>query len=376
MAFVDCAIKQSSIHLAYNGDFIRETSVASDSITSKPFSSVGCQYQSLPASQIALFDATHGQANWAETGFASREMHTNFVGVTETLCRLGCGCRTSGQQPLSTLLPQARLLVIPPPTGRYNVRQQRWMALNTSLFTTEEIRDILAFVQTGGRLIAFAYRFGDSFTQSNLRELFGPFGCLLNDDAVIDLHTLRTAHPLQAYFETSCDSLPQAWSQPQVQTVRWHAVATFTIPPGATAAPLALSPGGCCISYDRTQRRISFESLPIAVAGLHGRGRFVLFGGPHVFETGTHGLFTCANNARFLKNVLQWVLGDDQAGIQSCELKQPSLREWFIPDVTDSGRELSRVECKGSGKRTVATVERILRQTGTLKALSRAGWMP
>src|SRR5437016_4333090 len=29
---------------------------------------------------LALFDTNHGQRNWAQTGFNSREMHTNFVG--------------------------------------------------------------------------------------------------------------------------------------------------------------------------------------------------------------------------------------------------------------------------------------------------------
>ena len=45
----------------------------------------------------AVFDARHGQRHWAQTGFASREMHTNFAGVMESLgawildgCRREC----------------------------------------------------------------------------------------------------------------------------------------------------------------------------------------------------------------------------------------------------------------------------------------------
>jgi hypothetical protein len=36
-----------------------------------------------------LFDASHGQTHWAQTGFTTRELHTNFAGLTEMLCRLG-----------------------------------------------------------------------------------------------------------------------------------------------------------------------------------------------------------------------------------------------------------------------------------------------
>jgi hypothetical protein len=47
---------------------------------------------------LVVFDASHGQPNWAQTGFTSREMHTNFAGVMELLCRLGCTCTRTGLQ--------------------------------------------------------------------------------------------------------------------------------------------------------------------------------------------------------------------------------------------------------------------------------------
>src|SRR5206468_9532358 len=137
---------------------------------------------------------------------------------------------------------------------------------------------------------------------------------LLNDDAVIDLQLLRLTYPLDAYFDTPGESLPLLWSAKSVSTIRWRTTATFTILPGATTVPLALSAGGNCISFDRTLRRISFASLPVAVAGLNGRGRFALFGGPHVFETGTYGLLASHDNARFLQNVLRWLLDDRPTG--------------------------------------------------------------
>jgi hypothetical protein len=318
-----------------------------------------------------LFDATHGQANWAQTGYPSREMHTNFAGVRQALCHLGCTCTATNERPLSRFLSQAQLLILPPPTGRYDVRRQCWVNAPPSLFTAGEVQDILDFLREGGRLLAFAYRFGDSFTGTNLGDLFGPLGCLLHDDAVIDVTTLRTTPALQTAFETPADLLPLACFRPGVQTVRWRSTATFTLLRGATAQPIALSPGGRCIAFDRRQRELRFDSRPIAVAGLHQRGRFVLLGGPHVFETGRLGLLEARDNARFLGNVLQWLLEDDPPDLQA-------LRLTFAQPLLWQGAELEfgRVECRGRGQQAIAAVERLLRRTGVLKALARPQWQP
>lgn len=324
------------------------------------------------ASPLALFDSKHGQNRWAETGFTSREMHTNFVGVMELLCRLGCVCATTAGESFSQCLPRARILVVPTSTGEYDRSHKCWKPCASQLFTSEEIRAVLDFVQNGGSLLAFGYRFGDSFTRSNLRELFSPFGCLLNDDAVVDLQLLRKTYPLDSYFDTAGSDLPLQWSANGVETVRWRTTATFTILPGSTAVPLALSAGGNCISFDRSLRRISFSSLPVAVAGVHGRGRFALFGGPHVFETGSYGLLTSHHNARFLQNVLRWLLDDQPPNLISSPTGHHALGTFLF------NRRLE-VESDVRAQRdqqTIAYVERVLRQTGILKALDRPHWLP
>jgi len=321
---------------------------------------------------VAMFDASHGQPNWAQTGFTSREMHSNCAGLMEMLCRLGCRCATS-REPLSASgLSEARLLVIPSPTGCYNAVKECWMPRPESLFTAETIKDILQFVQDGGRLLAFAYRFGDWFTQSNLRELAMPLGCLLNDDAVIDLQTLRDTNPLEAFFDTPRTLLPLPWSVEGVSTVRWRTMATFTVLPGAQARPLALSAGGSCISFDRTFRKISFASLPIAVAGLHGRGRFALFGGPHAFEAGAFGLLPSHDNARFLRNVLRWLLDDGAPDLVAAPNAHHSDGTFFF----DHGLDVIRAGDTNENQHTVRYVERMLRRTGVLRALRRAKWVP
>jgi len=321
---------------------------------------------------LALFDSSHGQRNWAQTGFSSREMQTNFAGVMELLCRLGCVCATTASDPLSTSLPRTRLLVIPTSTGEYNRSRKCWTPRSDLLFTGGDIQDVLKFVQDGGRLLAFGYRFGDSFTRSNLRELFSPLGCLLNDDAVLDLQLLRATYPLDAYFDTPGNELPLQWSATAVTTVRWRTTATFTILPGANVVPLALSAGGKCISFDRSLRCIRFSSLPVAVAGQSGRGRFALFGGPHVFETGTYGLLTSHDNARFLQNVLRWLLDDGPPGLQPRPTTHHALGTYFFNRQLEVEREVQAQR----DQHTIAYVERILRQTGIIKALDRPYWLP
>ncbi len=317
------------------------------------------------APPVALFDATHGQPNWAQTGFPSREMHTNFAGLTEILCRRGFTCRSTDGEALQAHLKRARLLVLPPPTGRYDPRHERWQEQRSALLTGQEVRAILSFVRDGGRLLAFAYRFGDSFTQTNLGDLFSSLGCRLNDDAVIDVRALRQTHPLQMHFDTPAECLPLNWSRIGVTHVCWRPSATFTLAPGATAWPLALSTGGRCLSFDRTLRRICFESLPLAIAGHHGAGCFALFGGPHVFESSPLGLLAQGDNTRFLENILRWLLEDDsdEAPPEPIELVQGPA-------------ELTCVNGRGEGERTVASVERVLRRTGVLKALSQVKWQP
>jgi len=317
---------------------------------------------------LARFDASHGQSNWAQTGFPSREMHTNFAGLTEILCRRGCHCRSTGGESLLAHLESSHLLIIPPPTGRYDARKERWRRERSALFTREEVQAVLGYLHGGGRLLAFAYRFGDSFTQTNLGDLFAPLGCQLNDDAVIDIRALRQSHPLHLHFDTPVESLPASWARLGVASVCWRPMATFTLASGATAWPLALSTGGRCLSFDRTLRRISFESLPLAVAGQHGTGRFALLGGPHVFESSSLGLLAQADNTRFLHNILDWLL--PAGGGEEVSGPAPEA-----PQITFD-HEVTCVEARGEGERTIASVERVLRKAGVLKALSRAQWMP
>lgn len=328
------------------------------------------------AGQTVLIDATHGQAHWAQTGYASREMHSNFAGLAQRLCRFGGTCVAVNKAPLVHRLDTAQLLILPPPTGRYDGRKECWLPNAASLFSAEEMHAILAFVRAGGRLLAFAYRFGDSFTRTNLRDLFNPLGCLLHDDAVVDVTSLRTIPALQSQFSVTAELLPMAWFRRGVQQLRCRPMSTFTIWPGATAQPILLSPGGCCLTFDRTQRRISFASRPMGVAGVLGQGRFVLLGGPHLFETGTYGLLNEADNHRFLDQILRWLLRRELAPLEGLDEKSPAMRPWLHAGVGDVPESFSQVDGRGRGEATVVAVERMLSKTGVLKALSRARWMP
>ena len=317
-----------------------------------------------------LFDEAHGQAHWNQTGFTSRQRHTNFAGLAAVFERLGGQCDSQNARPLD--LSRARLLVVPPPTGKYNPGGECWRQDATSLFSPDEISQILHYLRQGGRLLAFAYRFGDSFTQTNLGQLFAPLGCLLNDDAIVDLERVRTTHPLQSLFVTERDLIPLPWAASGVERVAWRYMATFTVVPGADAKPLVYTPGGSCVSYNRTHRQITFQSLPIAVAGLHGLGRFVLFGGPHAFETGVFGLLHHGHNTRFLQRVLQWLLSESPLDADGVPSRLKVEQERLKRAAEQNWHRFCQVRDEGEGEATVAVMDRLLRETGTLRALGKA----
>jgi hypothetical protein len=327
-------------------------------------------------SAFALFDDTHGQHRWRDTGFSSREAHTIFSGIADLLSKLGTTCRTTQQRPIAQTLPGASIFIIPTATGTYDARRERWKKHSSALFTPEDISHILRFLQNGGSLLAFAYRFGDSFTQTNVCNLAGPLGCLLNDDAVIDLDQIQTQDPLRSQFSTTSEAFMTPWATHQVQTVLWRSMSTFTILPGAAVHPLVCSPGGRCITFNRTFQHVSFQALPIAVAGRYGAGRFVLFGGPHAFETGIFGLLSAADNAAFLGNVLRWLLlkrfDEPQWPVHTTHTEDQFIAE----TINQQWRDFCRVERQGSGEQLVSFVERMLRQSGILRAISRARWAP
>lgn len=320
----------------------------------------------------AVFDAGHGQDRWSQTGFPSREVHTNFSGMATLLARRGVRASINQQEICREVLAGAQLLVLPPATGTFDAARERWKAQRGSLLRPEEVARILEFLRYGGRLLAFGYRFGDSFTRTNLNHLFGPLGCLLNDDAVIDLRSLRSVHPLQSQFSTPSDCLPLTWSRHGVSVVQWRTMATFTLLPGATTWPLAFSPGGRFLSFNRVYRKISFQSLPIAVCGRFGSGRFALFGGPHAVERGPFGLLRHAGNTRFLENVFDWLLPREG------EARDEPVRDAPMGASTHpsggSWSAFSQIDEKGPGAESVEFVERLLAKTGLLKALSRARW--
>lgn len=322
----------------------------------------------------ALFDAAHGQPNWAQTGFSSRQLGTTFSGLASILTDLKCDCVEHAGGRLAGALGGVDLLVIPPPTGLYNARTQAWQPESTSYFSSDELYEISRFLHHGGRLLAFSYRFGDSFTQGNLGDLFASLGVVLNNDAVINLDNIRCKHPLQSQFVTRPEFMSLPWESARIASVAWRSMATFLILPGTPAFPLAWSPGGRCIAYDRLVREISFQSQPILVAGTYGAGRFVLSGGPHAFECGPFGLLDATGNRPFLQRVLRWLVTDEpvrqdlfdpEVGLKDSDLARQINSNW---------QRLCQLKAGGADDRLIRQVERQLRETGLLRAINRARW--
>ena len=83
-----------------------------------------------------------------------------------------------------------------------------------------------------------------------------------------------------------------------------------------------------------------------------------------------------ADNRRFLNNILGWLLNDEGGGPETVALgSKPELAALHAL-LDEQWRDVGQVEATGRGEATVAFVERLLRETGVLKALAHAKWMP
>jgi len=320
--------------------------------------------------RIACFDETHGQPHWSQTGFTSRLRTTNFAGVARILEEMDLECVSATAKPLTATFPETRLVVIPPPTGIYDAKHECWHRDPASLFTAQELCALLDFVADGGSVLAFSYRFGDAFTQTNLGLLALALGCLLNDDAILDLMQLKAPNPLATHFHTTVGDLPSVWSVAGIRELRWRCLATFSILPGTKAWPLVLSPALGSLSYHARLRQISYQPLPLGVAGISGNGRFALFGGPHAFETSPLGLLDRADNARFLRHVLVWLLAETWP-------QRRAVPPGLFGNPRDAGDWLwrpFRSDDKAQDGPSVAFVEELLRQGETLHALPIEKW--
>jgi hypothetical protein len=231
-----------------------------------------------------LVDNNHGQANWGQTGFPLRGVDTTLSGFAVELAELGFSCSPHEAPLTNDSLEGANGLIIPSPTGYFNPVESQWEWFEKSFFTGNEVDTVVSFLRAGGSLLAFAYRFGDPFTKTNLSSLFAPLGCILNDEAVIALNLLEKAHPLYTTFTTTKKLIRSSWASKGVQAIQWRPVTTFSILSNNGVDPLVFSPDNC-IRLKWPGRQKIYESAPICVAGRYGKGRFVLVGGPHVFES-------------------------------------------------------------------------------------------
>jgi len=69
---------------------------------------------------LALFDETHGQNHWSQTGFSSRQMHTNFAGLAKQLAASGFACESHASGLLQAAVAQvyARAGILSAPRRR------------------------------------------------------------------------------------------------------------------------------------------------------------------------------------------------------------------------------------------------------------------
>ena len=323
----------------------------------------------------AFFDTGHGQRNWEQTGFLARTINRSFSGVADILSEMGFRCSSGNLS--SESLEDVKLLIIPPPAGQFNRQASQWEPLQSSLFTESDIEKILQFVNTGGRLLAFSYRFGDSFAKTNLREVFLPMGCFVQDTAAINLDSfINDMHPLAVPFETTKEHLPILNEKESLpESVQLRAMATLSNLPGMRVFPMATTPPRCIV-FEPHSFRISHKPQIIGAGGHYGNGRFSVFGGPHAFETGGYGLLNSGSNRSFARTVLKWLVSDEP----DSKMKD-SVTE--IPDSIQSDLKPFQLlwkgveDCKTSktkGAILVQFVDMLFQRTGIMTPIGKGIW--
>jgi hypothetical protein len=258
-----------------------------------------------------VFDEAHGQLNWAETGRNPARADTTFSGIAGAFRRAGYNVHSSGHPIQGTSLKGVKALVIPPPVGNLDTDTATWRPDPTALFRLREVQAVLDFLWHGGRVLAFSYRGGDSFTASNLREVLLPLGCLLRNDIVIDPAGSAFTHPIHTTFDTPSEDICMEWAASRVTLVQWRPTTAISILAGSNAYPLVRAPSRC-IALDIVEHTTAFNVSPIAVCGEYGAGRFVVFGGPTAFTISAKGLWRVHDNERFFSNVARWLLEEQR----------------------------------------------------------------
>ncbi|MCK4998902.1 MAG: restriction endonuclease [Anaerohalosphaera sp.] len=256
-----------------------------------------------------LVDNAHGQKNWEQTGFASRSLETTLAYLDNDLQKEGFSLIQHNTRFDDISLKSTKGIIIPSPTGVFNPKSSEWEWSQETLFSGREIDDILSFIRNGGRLFASSYRFGDPFTKTNLSSVFSVLGCILNSEATIDLDFFEKVHPLHTTFSTNKKCMSEEWACKGVMSVEWRPVTTFTLLSTYDIQPIVSVPRNC-IRLQWPGRKTIFDSAPICVAGCYGKGRFVLAGGPHFFESTSLGLINSADNSKFTSNLFNWLFSD------------------------------------------------------------------
>ena len=327
-----------------------------------------------------LFDEWHGQTNWGETGYPPLQINTTFAGVVNCLNQKGYRCSALKGPMVAQNIENASAVVIPSPVGRFNPVTSEWDPDKTSLLTGEEIAGVLSYLEKGGRLLAFSYRFGDAFTKANLGVLFAALGWYQYDDAVINLGKFGKVHPLHTTFETRESEFDQKWAFQGVDTVAWRPVTSLSLLPNGIGFPVVHSPESC-VRIGLVDHSISHSSGAICGAGHFGLGKYLLFGGPHAFETESLGFLRSASNSRFLINVLDWLFSAQEPLPEGAGTRERSLKS--SPGSNILSREQLRVlwnrassasTTKEKGECLVDFVQKFLANSGIFKPLVRSSW--
>lgn len=254
--------------------------------------------------QQILFDEAHGQRRWGETGFPAHTangMYLPFAEFAETALSLIPKCNTELFS--ADVLGQARIVVVPNPTGR--LVQWQWIEEPDTKLKKAECQSLWNFVAQGGSLVILAHRHADEFTHANLNELAQPFGFEFSPKVFITQEGVRKGESW-APVTTNVEKHPIT---EHVHVVCLNYCCPIRITNAEVARPLLWPPTNLN-QLNITGEPQNESDVCAAVVSAFGSGKVVAFGSDVMFGRGLDEEHQDFHNDRLLFNTLRFLASD------------------------------------------------------------------
>jgi hypothetical protein len=130
--------------------------------------------------RLVLFDESHGQRRWEQTGFPPHTLDGSFSLLAEALWSEFI-IKPNIDKISGESISRVDVFVIPSPAGRLTESSQ-WEPCPDSVFDAEECNTLRSFVENGGGILLMAHRHSDEFVKSNLNTVANSSDLSLNQE--------------------------------------------------------------------------------------------------------------------------------------------------------------------------------------------------